>query len=211
MHCSTVIIPVNFGLDWPLPIKFLNHILSCWYLSWKAIFLTNWFTFTLMSESNIKVQFVQQSKHKDHLWLTPILSEESFKGWGHSHAFEGRNHLHLWSGVASTPIYLLFGAIYWSRQLRVFWHLTSLLLNRFLFFFFFWWLHLVGSYHNKSIFCEAWSNHGSVACWCHSTSCGQDRVGVKIFVYHWKKCICIYVLGKKMYSTPTLGQVIGIH
>ena len=43
-----------------------------------------------------------------------------FKGcMGHSPVFEGGTHLHLRGWGHSLPVYLLFGTIYWSRQLKV--------------------------------------------------------------------------------------------
>ena len=99
----------------------------------KTDFPANWLTFTLVSKSNINVQFVHQGKYKDCLWLTPSLSGQNlfcslklethiFTGWGHSPVFEGVGH--------SPPVYLLFGAVYWSRQLRVFQRLMSLFFSR---------------------------------------------------------------------------------
>ena len=60
-------------------------------------------------------------------WLTLILSEESsscsskldnFMGWGqgYSPSFEGGTHLHVWGWGNSPSVYLLFRAVYWSRQ-----------------------------------------------------------------------------------------------
>ena len=86
-------------------IVWLRHSKS--NLTWNS--KSNWLSFTLVSKSNINIRFVQQSKYKDYLWLTSALT-----------CIWGDTHFHLLGWGLSPPVYLLFDAVYWSRQPRAF-------------------------------------------------------------------------------------------